>query len=166
MRSNDREKAFGELYQTYHDMVFHLCLGFMKGDTDAAHDVSQEVFINCWRAIDQFRGQASHKTWVYRITVNTCLQHLRGQRKHQRAPLSDHEQLAAPPPASANPYQDLYQAIGQLGEVDRLVIMLVLDELSYQEIAQITGLAAGTLRVRIHRIKKSLRKLLDHERTQ
>ena len=166
MKSNDQETAFAELYRTYRDMVFHLCLGFMKGDNDAAHDLSQEVFINCWQAIDKFRGQASYKTWVYRITVNTCLQHLRRHHKQIRVPLSNQLAIAAPPPASLNPYQPLYQAIGQLGEVDRLVIMLVLDELSYEEIARITGLAAGTLRVRIYRIKKSLKKLLDHERTQ
>ncbi len=164
MRSNDRETAFTELYRTYRDLVFHLCLGFVKGDTEAAHDLSQEVFINCWQAIDKFRGQASYKTWVYRITVNTCLQHLRRHRKQMRVPLSDQLPIAAPPPTHS--YQPLYQAIGQLGEVDRLVMMLVLDELSYEEIARITGLAPGTLRVRIHRIKKSLKKLLDHERTQ
>ncbi len=166
MRSNDRETAFAELYRTYRDLVFHLCLGFVKGDTEAARDLSQEVFINCWQAMDKFRNQASYKTWVYRITVNTCLQHLRRHRKQLRVPLSDQLPVAAPPPALANPYQPLYQAIGQLGEVDRLVIMLVLDELSYEEIARITGLAAGTLRVRIHRIKKSLKKLLDDERTR
>lgn len=163
--SKNRKTAFAELYQAYRDMVFHLCRGFMKGDADAAHDLSQEVFINCWQAMDTFRGQATQKTWVYRITVNTCLQHLRRHRKQVRVPLTEHLQVAAPPPPPSDPYQALYQAIGRLGEVDRLVIMLVLDELSYEEIAQITGLAAGTLRVRIHRIKKSLKKILDHERT-
>ena len=76
-----------------------------------------------------------------------------------------HNQLpdkAELPPAQQ--YQALYHAIGQLNEVDRLIIMMVLEALDYEEIAHITGLSAGNLRVRIHRIKKSLKKQLDYER--
>lgn len=165
MASKDRESIFEELYSTHQDMVFHLCLGFMKGNVALAHDLSQEVFINCWRAIDKFRGQASPKTWIYRITTNTCLQYLRRSRQQVRVPLPEHP-LAAPPPAPSAPYQALYRAIGQLNAVDRVIIMLMLDELSYDEIADVTGLSAGTLRVRVHRIKKSLKELLSHERTE
>lgn len=164
--SKDKKSQFEFLYQTYREMVFHLCLGFVKGDSDLAHDLSQEVFINCWKALDAFRKDASYKTWIYRITVNTCLQHIRRDKNRSQVPWQEaHNQLpdkAELPPAQQ--YQALYHAIGQLNEVDRLIIMMVLEALDYEEIAHITGLSAGNLRVRIHRIKKSLKKQLDYER--
>ena len=158
---------FEKLYEDYRTMVYHLCLGFTKGDTDRAHDLSQETFINCWRAFPKFRAAASPKTWVYRIAVNTCLQHLRGAKSRPRVSLQDvQNQLpAAPTDASQAPYQALYRAIGELNEVDRLIITLVLEETDYEEIAEIMGLKAGTLRVRIHRIKQNLKQRLKHEST-
>ena len=162
----DRIK-FEELYRAYHQMVYHLCLGFVKGDADAAHDLSQETFIHCWQARAKFQGKSSYKTWVYRIAVNTCLQHLRRSRKKQRVPLNEVPPGATTAPeAPAAPYRALYKAIGQLNEVDRLIITMVLEELDYDEIAEVMGLKAGTLRVRIYRIKKALKKRLRHERAE
>ena len=159
-----KDQQFEELYRTYQPMVVQVCLGFMQGDRELAHDLSQEVFINAWNALDRFRGASSPKTWIYRITVNTCLQHIRRRVRSQRVPLPE---VAAPPEnPEAGTYPALYRAIGRLGELDRLVIMMVLDELTYEEITDVTGLAAGTLRVRIHRIKKSLKKYLTHEQAR
>ena len=58
-------------------MVQQMCLGFVKGDYDKATDLSQEVFIKVWTHLETFKGESSYKTWVYRITVNTCLQLIR-----------------------------------------------------------------------------------------
>lgn len=163
----NKEQAFASLYESYQGMVGQVCLGFVKGDTDQAHDLSQEVFINCWKAMDTFRGEAAYKTWIYRVTVNTCLQHIRREKRRPQVPWQAVEgQVANLPERSSAPrYQALYRAIGQLSELDRLIMMMVLDELDYEEIAQVTGLTPGNLRVRIHRNKKTLKTLLDHEQS-
>ena len=138
----------------------------MKGQEDLAQDLTQETFINIWRSLDKFKGTSSYKTWIYRITVNTCLKFIRSdQAKHQTS-LSDHHSLTDESPSYKTqemPYQELYHAIGQLSKVDRLIIMMVLDELDYSEIAEVMGMSEGNLRVKIHRIKKNLKKLLHHD---
>jgi RNA polymerase sigma factor (sigma-70 family) len=160
---SDLRLSFESLHVSYQPMVLQMCSGFMKGDREMADDLAQEVFINVWHALPNFRGDSSHKTWIYRITVNTCLQQLRKARKDMRAPLEHAEGTVAD---SGNPEEEraanLMKAIGQLEEVDRLIIMMVLDELEYEEIARVMGISENNLRVRIHRIKGRLKTLLQH----
>lgn len=147
-------------------MVHQMCKGFVKGSEDLAQDLTQETFINIWRSLEKFRGSSSYKTWIYRITVNTCLKFLRSNKSKLQTIISDHDASTEGESISSEqepPYQSLYQAIGQLVELDRLVIMMVLDELKYHEIAEVMGMSEGNLRVKIHRIKKTLKKLLNHE---
>ncbi|WP_247237087.1 RNA polymerase sigma factor [Telluribacter sp. SYSU D00476] len=152
---------FESLYQQYRPMVLQVCLGYVQGDRDQAKDLAQEIFINVWRALPQFRGEASAKTWIYRITVNTCLMYIRTTRRKEKvAQEAVHHLVQADWVEEGAMYQPLYQAIGKLPELDRLIIMMVLDELEYEEIARVTGINAVSLRVRIHRIKNKLRQLL------
>jgi RNA polymerase sigma factor (sigma-70 family) len=156
--------TFEELHQKYQPMVMQLCLGFVKGEVDQAKDLSQEIFINVWNALKKFEGKSSYKTWIYRITVNTCLLHLRKNKKAINIPFEKvSKELQNSTEVDKN-YASLYQAIGKLGEIDRLTIMLVLDELSYDEIAEIMGINPTNLRVKIHRIKKKLKELLQDGR--
>ncbi len=162
--SKKNQALFESLYTQYHAMVLHLCVGFMQGDRALAHDLSQEVFINVWNALDKFKGDASYKTWIYRITVNTSLQYIRKEKSRQRQTLHALDQLASEAESLAeSEHQRLYHAIGELKEVDRLIIMLVLEELDNEEIAKVVGITAFNLRVRIHRIKKRLKKIMAHE---
>lgn len=158
----DTEKSlFESLHTQYQPMVRTMCMGFVRGDSDIAHDLSQEVFINVWRAIEKFRGDASYKTWIYRITVNTCLQHLRKEKNRQRVSLNTVE--TSVPTEPGKDHKELYDAIGQLSEIERLIIMMVLDELEYEEIAKVVGISPVNLRVKIHRIKSRLKNILEYE---
>ncbi|GAB3180387.1 RNA polymerase sigma factor [Telluribacter humicola] len=153
---------FESLYQQYRPMVLQVCLGYVQGDRDQAKDLAQEIFINVWRALPQFRSEASPKTWIYRITVNTCLMYIRTTRRKEKVAqeavaLSDQFEWLE---EGEREYQPLYQAIGKLPELERLIIMMVLDELDYEEISRVVGINAVNLRVRIYRIKNKLRKLL------
>lgn len=150
-----------DLHRQYYPMVYNICLGFLKGDSEPAKDLSQEVFINAWNALDGFRKEASYKTWLYRITVNSCLQYLRKEKNKQKLPLETIEE--AIDESTKADYQPLYNAIGQLSEVDRLIIMMVLDEVEYDEIAEVFGLNSVNLRVKIHRIKARLKKIMENE---
>ena len=157
-----QEAAFTALHAQYAPMVRQLCRGFMKGDADLAQDLAQEVFLHVWQALPTFQGTAAAKTWIYRITTNTCLLYLRTTKRRATLPLTEapHALSQDAPALEADDHARLYRAIGQLAEVDRLLMMLVLEELAYEEIAQIMGLSSVHLRVKIHRIKKRMKQLL------
>jgi RNA polymerase sigma factor (sigma-70 family) len=157
---------FKDLHKQYLGMVLTLCKGFMKGDVDMANDLAQDVFINVWNALPEYRGEASYKTWIYRITVNTCLLQLRKDKNKVKVPLEtvvhaeDHESNTA----QTENEQILYSAIGQLDELERIVIMMVLEEVAYDEIARIIGITENNLRVKIHRIKTKLKTIMENEK--
>src|ERR1039457_5193712 len=146
-------------------MVLHICMGFMKGDIDLAKDLSQEIFINTWRALKKFNSASNHKTWIYRITVNTCLKYIRDKKDKYQIPIDNNHTYLTDESiqSSYTTHQSLYQAIGQLREVDRLIMMMILDELEYEEISKIIGISEGNLRVKISRIKKNLKKIIENE---
>lgn len=156
-------ETFDVIYPQFHPMVKQMCLGYMKGDEDLANDLTQEVFINVWNALPNFKEKSSYKTWIYRITVNTCLNYL---RKHKNTVHSSLDNLSAREENTVEDpnYSSLLTAIGQLEEVDRLIIMMVLDELDYDEIGEVMGISSGNLRVKIHRIKARLKKNIENER--
>ncbi|RYF88832.1 MAG: sigma-70 family RNA polymerase sigma factor [Chitinophagaceae bacterium] len=156
---------FDSLYADYYAMVLQMSLGYMKGDRQLAKDMTQEVFINVWNALPKFRNDASPKTWIYRITVNTCLLYIRDNKKKQVAELDESVHDSHTPASEHNPEEHaaLYRAIGELPSLDRLIMMLVLEEIPYDEIAKITGINSINLRVKIHRIKKKMNELLKTE---
>ena len=146
-------------------MVLQMCLGFVQGDYDKASDLAQETFIKIWTHLDSFKGLSSYKTWIYRITVNTCLQLIKKDKKKKVVPIESvqnvlSEESQSDLTASA---MHLYHAIGQLNKIDRLIIMMVLDGQEYEDIAEVIGIQPTNLRVKIHRIKTRLKKILDHE---
>ncbi|MEO9485133.1 MAG: sigma-70 family RNA polymerase sigma factor [Ekhidna sp.] len=163
MSSNTR--LFESLHAEYYGMVHQMCMGFMKGDRDLAKDLAQESFINTWKSLDKFKEASSYKTWIYRITVNTCLKFIRDNKHKNQVPIDSKINLLENAHQSAyeDTHQELYQAIGKLSELDRLIIVMVLDELDYEEIASVVGISEGNLRVKIHRIKKNLKKILENE---
>ena len=155
------KELFETLHADYYGMVNQMCMGFMKGNKDLAQDLTQEAFINTWRALEKFKGASSYKTWIYRITVNTCLKYIRDNKTKDQSTLEEHTNVPDDSSNQEQEHQALYRAIGQLGEVDRLIIMMVLEELDYNEIAEVVGISEGNLRVKIHRIKKNLKKILS-----
>jgi RNA polymerase sigma factor (sigma-70 family) len=156
---------FQSLHKQYEAMVLQLCLGYMNGDKELAKDIAQEVFFNVWNALDRFKGAAAYKTWIYRITVNTCLLQIRSEKNKKAIPLNPEltEITYDPLVKQEDNYTALYKAIGQLPELDRFIIMMVLDELEYEEIAAIVGINSIHLRVKIYRIKKKMKQFLNPE---
>ncbi|MBF9237641.1 RNA polymerase sigma factor [Hymenobacter sp. BT683] len=148
---------FDELYRTHRRRVQRLCLGYCGGNPDTANDLLQEVFLRVWLNLGKFRQEAALSTWLYRISVNTCLQWMRQTRRRPDAPGPALPDLPAPPPDSRNvQLARLHCALAQLPEADRLLMMLVLDELPYPRIAKICQQSEGNIRVRLHRIRQRL----------
>lgn len=161
---NNKTELFDSLHQDYFAMVLQMCLGFVSGDQDKANDLAQEVFIKVWTHLDSFKGLSSYKTWIYRITVNTCLQLIRKEKKRTSVSLNDysHSIEEESQQDKDESVAELYHAIGQLKETERLIIMMVLEGQSNEDIAEVLGLEHTTVRVKIHRIKKKLNTILNH----
>lgn len=157
--SSEQSTLFRKLYTEHQAMVRQMCLGYMKGNRSDADDLVQEIFSIVWNKLSSFRGESQHKTWIYRITVNSCLHHIRKQK--QQRTLSWESLSAEPRQEAENPnqeeqFQNLFQAIGKLEELDRLIVMMSLEGEKQAAIAEVLGIQPGNVRVRMHRIKKNL----------
>ncbi|MEO8794343.1 MAG: RNA polymerase sigma factor [Daejeonella sp.] len=157
-----KEENFKNIFQKNSRKIYHLCYGY-TGDEDSANDLMQETFMKVWQNLDKFRNQALISTWIYRIAVNTCLSFLRVEKRQAKDELTDsiienkEEEISDKNEQVAS----LYKCISQLEENERILITMVLDEVPYQEIAQISGISDGNLRVKIHRIKHKLTELYN-----
>ncbi len=148
------ELTFEEVYQTYSPKVFRLCMGYVN-DPDWAKDLVQETFIAVWQNLPKFRNESSISTWVFRIASNNCLRQLEKEKRRPKSelPFQMEEQQE---PSKDEKIAFLYKCISELEETDRIIISLVLEDLPQAEIASITGLTDGNVRVKIHRIKEKL----------
>lgn len=158
----EKDLLFKQIFDTNSKKIFHLCYGY-TGDEDAANDLLQETFLKVWQNLDKFRNKSLISTWIYRIAVNTCLTYLRSEKRQAKDELTDNIIESRPEEFSEKNEQValLYKSISQLEENDRLIITMVLDELPYHEIAEISGISEGNLRVKIHRIKLKLTELYN-----
>jgi RNA polymerase sigma-70 factor (ECF subfamily) len=179
-RLQDRdEKAFEEVVRTYQNKVFNLVYRMM-GNADEAEEVAQEVFVTVFKSVETFRGEAKFSTWLYRIAANHCKNRLKylGRRSYKATgelnEETEHEAQSAQP-SSMRPHIDgpeavlqglelerlIQSAIAQLDEEHReLVILRDVEDLSYEDIARITGLELGTVKSRLHRARLQLKELM------
>ncbi|HEY1192579.1 RNA polymerase sigma factor [Flavobacterium sp.] len=145
---------FEQIYKTYWDRIFRLCMGFVN-DYDAAQDLTQETFIIVWQKLETFRNESAIGTWIFRIASNNCLRQIEKQKRFPKSELPVH--LSEEKHYSIEPQiQFLYQCIAELPETDRIIISLELEEVKQAEIAKIVGLSEANVRVKIHRIKEKL----------
>lgn len=161
-----KEELFKEIFQANSRKIYHLCYGY-TGDDSSANDLMQETFIKVWQNLDKFRNQALISTWIYRIAVNTCLSYLRVEKRQAKDELTDKiiENKQEEVSDKNEQVSLLYKCISELEENERILITMVLDEVPYPEIAQISGISEGNLRVKIHRIKQKLTEIYNrHER--
>ena len=154
--NQNQEQQFKELYQKYGPKVQRLCLGY-TGNQMEAEDLLQEVFVKVWQNLHKFRGESQISTWIYRIAVNTCLYQIRSSKNKKSVDLEKApDLLETESDNKEQQVQILHKAISELKESDRLIITLLLEEISYPEIAVIIEISEVNLRVKIHRIKQQL----------
>lgn len=158
----NKEALFKDIFQKNSRKIYHLCYGY-TGDSDSANDLMQETFMKVWQNLDKFRNQALISTWIYRIAVNTCLSYLRVEKRQSKDELTDKIIESEPEKISEKNEQValLYKCISKLEENERIIITMVLDEIPYPEIAEISGISEGNLRVKIHRIKQKLAEIYN-----
>lgn len=177
LRSRD-ERAFRELIDLYRDRVFNVTFR-MLGDRAEAEDIAQEVFIAVFKTIDTFREESKFSTWLYRVAVNHTknrIKYLSRRNDRNRTELDDNTADSDGPSLGstirptrpdralegAQMEQVLQGAIASLDEEHRvLVVLRDVEELSIEEICEITGIPDGTVKSRLHRARAALRKKLQ-----
>ena len=157
MNHLETEKAFIELIQQNERLIYKVCSVYTSEALPIA-DLFQEVVCNLWKGYSKFRNECSISTWMYRIALNTCISGLRKETKRpEHIPINQlAEQLVEPESFDEN-IKEMYRLIRQLKTLERAIVLLYLEEKSYQEIADITGLTVSNVAVKLNRIKEKLR---------
>jgi RNA polymerase sigma-70 factor (ECF subfamily) len=165
--------AFEEIYSTFSGMVYNLALR-LSGSREDAQDLTQEVFLRIFRGLGRFRGGSSLKTWIYRVSINHCRSRL-GRRRLRLEPFEPSEPNCRPLADPCRGPEDqtlqneaertLIEALARVDAVYREALVLRdIEELSYEEIANVLRVRIGTVRSRIARGREQLRRLLERPR--
>ena len=159
----NKQEIFLELYESNRDRIYRICHYYVP-NKGLVNDLFQDIFLNVWKNIDSFRNEAKINTWIYRIAINTSISFARFSSNERDKYKNMEEAYYSNIPDQEESNEDtemlfklLYQGIAQLPIVDRTIISLFLEDLSYKEIAEISKISEDNLRVRIHRIKKKLK---------
>lgn len=171
-------QAFKDLVEQHQDLVVNTCYSFLR-NRDDADDVAQDVFVEVYKAVHTFREEAKLSTWLYRIAVNKCLNQIKKKKRRrwmrslQAAFGGEEEAQEIADESIANPQSDLeqqerarvlHQAIDSLAENQRIAFTLSkLEDLRYQEIAEVMGTTIPAVESLLNRAKKNLQqKLYDY----
>lgn len=159
MERNENEQQFSRLVREQKSTIYTVCYMFSK-DEDEVQDLFQETLINMWKGMGGFREESKIDTWIYRVALNTCLtQERKKKREVKKVPLNMDVNFFEDNDANAKQARILHQRISQLAYVDRALVMLWLDGMSYDEIGAVVGISAQNVAVKLFRIKEQLKKM-------
>ena len=159
----DKKSRFLELVEQNQDIVHKIC-ALYAWNVDDRKDLSQEIVCQLWKSYPSFRGDSKFTTWMYRVALNTALLNIRRNRRRVRTEsLSTHHGDIPAELAGTEGHGKigrLYEAISQLHQFDRAIILLYLEQFSYREISDVVGISESNVSVRLVRIKKKLKERL------
>jgi len=154
------EQEFLSVIKEYERVIYKVCYLYATRNAPL-NDLYQEVVLNIWKAFGKFRGESKISTWIYRIALNTCISFIRKEKNipeivnlTQEASwmMDEQDELQVM-------LKELHLLINQLGQLDKSIILLYLEEKSYEEISEITGLTVTNVATKLSRIKDKLRKM-------
>lgn len=157
-----KEKDFAQMVRKHKNTIYTVCYMFSK-DQDEVSDLFQETLINLWNGFDSFRGECDVRSWVWRVTLNACISAERKKKKSETVPLSMEINLFTDTDSDTKQIQQLYSRINRLGIVDRAIILLWLENMSYEEIGQIIGISTKNVSIKLVRIKEQLKNMSDEQ---
>lgn len=156
---DSKELKFTELVEEYKKTIYTVCY-FFSNDTDEVNDLYQEILINLWRGFEAFRGESSLKNWIWRVSLNTCNNRERKKKRSvQTVPLSVDIDLYNDADTDSKQIRMLYDRIACLDLFDRALILLWLENMSYEEIANVAGITPANVTIRLFRIKERLKSM-------
>ena len=163
------DKTFSSIFSDYKHKIYRICYAYIyeKNEVD---DLFQEIMANIWNNLSTYRGDAQLGTWVYRVAVNSALFYNRKFKSYasvkdtfNRINSSQTEQGSEGLSDTTQRLDSLARALSQLDKQDRVVISLLLEGLTYEAIAEVVGITPNYVGVKVNRIKKQLKAILEHE---
>ncbi|MBD8003385.1 sigma-70 family RNA polymerase sigma factor [Phocaeicola faecium] len=155
---NKKETDFIRILKEYKTTIYTVCFMFSK-DKDEVNDIYQEVSINLWKGFDNFAQKSEMKTWIYRISLNTCISFDRKKKRRKTVPLTVDIDLFEDNDHESKQIKALYNRINRLEPFDRAIILLWLENLPYDEIGAIVGISTKNVSVRLSRIREQLKNM-------
>lgn len=153
------EREFEKIVREHKGTIYTVCYMF-SNDADEVADLFQEILINLWRGSGTFRGDSALNSWIWKVSLNTCITYDRKSKRGIRTePLSMDIDLFDDTAEENRQVTLLRDRIGKLGPFDRAIVLLWLENLSYEEIGQIVGITPGNVSVRLVRIREQLKKM-------
>ena len=158
------EQEFLKVVREYERVIYKVCYLYTNPNAPL-NDLYQDVILNLWKAFPKFRKECKISTWIYRIALNTCISFF---RKEKNVPeivsltreidwtIEEHDPIN-------EMLKQMYRMINQLGQLDKSIILLYLEDKSYEEIAEITGLTVTNVATKLSRIKDKLKRMKKEE---
>ena len=156
----ERMKLFRTVLSDFDSLISRICFGYAR-TKEEFEDLRQDVMVNIWQGMERFRGESELKTWVYRVALNTCVSTLRRRtREAVTVPITEFADLIDESDDRLTLLVSLQKAIGSLPQLDKAVVLLWLEEMSYDDIAAVMGMTRNAVATRLHRAKDKLKKLM------
>ena len=166
-----KEEKFRQVIGENDNRIKSVCRYYSK-DQEKQKDIYQEILVNIWKGLDSFRGDAQPGTWIYKIATNTAIGFVMKEQKRLNLEVVLEEKnlkyFSEDPEVQhlsdkENMLTELENQINQLSVIDKILISLLLEDLSYRDIADIVGITEPNVRVKIHRIKIILREKMNND---
>ena len=164
---SDRQESFLQLVRDNRARLRRICRAYAD-DREEEGDLFQEILLEAWRSLPSYEGEARIDTWLYRVALNTALGRERRRQVRSEARLDEEDPVmgaTVPRPdeqmAEKRRMERLYAAIDRLGEMDRALVLMYLDEHSYAEMSEVLGITENYVGVKLHRIKEKLADWLE-----
>ena len=155
---NPKEQQFAQVVKDNRSTIYVVCYMF-SNDAEEVADLFQEVLVKLWNGYDSFQGKSDIKTWIYRVTLNTCVTIDRKKRRRNRAMLSMDVDYFDSQEQETAQVRIRHERIARLQPLDRAIILLWLEQISYGEIGEIVGISAKNVSVRLARIRVQLKNM-------
>ena len=152
------ESQFAQIIRENKGTIYTVCYMFSQ-DKEEVDDLFQEALIKLWQGLESFSGKSDLKTWIYKVTLNSCISIDRKKKIRKTQPLMEGIDLFDKNDADNKQTDMLHARIQRLQPFDRAIVLLWLENMSYQEIAQIVGIEVKNVSVRLYRIKEQLKQM-------
>lgn len=158
---NKPDKMFERIIEAHKASIYSVCYMYAANKIEA-DDIFQEILVNLWKGLKSFRGESELKSWVYRISLNTCISYQRKKRV-KTEPLDIAPEIFTTDSPAGRQTEQLRRRITRLDPMDRAIVLLWLEDMAYEEIGAIVGMTAKNVGVRLIRIKEKLKKQRNDE---
>lgn len=155
---DNKETDFSRIVREHKSTIYTVCYMFSK-DKQEVDDLFQEVLVKLWQGFATFQGRSDLRTWIYRVSLNTCISIDRKKKRRKTQPLLEGIDLFDKNDADNRQTDMLHERIGRLQPFDRAIVLLWLENMSYEEIAQIVGISVKNVSVKLYRIKEQLKQM-------